>query len=180
MRTVFLDRDGVLNRKLPEGCYVTDWQDFVLLPGVVEAIQKLNAAGLLAVVVTNQRGVARGRCSLADVEAVHAHLQEELARHAAHLDGFFICPHEKGQCDCRKPLPGLFHQARQRFPQIEAESSVMIGDALGDIEFGRNLGMRTLCVAAGAHPSPEAAQAAALATACASSLAEAVALLTGC
>ena len=159
---------------------MTGWQDFDLLPGVAEAIRKLNAAGLLAVVVTNQRGVARGRCTLAAVSALHERLQEELARQNAHLDGFFVCPHEKGQCECRKPLPGLFHQACQRFPQIEAASSVMIGDALGDIEFGLNLGLRTICVDAGAHPGPEAARAAALATAHVTSLAEAVALLPGC
>jgi D-glycero-D-manno-heptose 1,7-bisphosphate phosphatase len=177
IRTVFLDRDGVLNRKLPEDNYVTCWEDFSLLPGVPAAIQRLNAAGLLTVVVTNQRGVARGRSTLADVEAVHERLQQELAAYGAHLDGFFVCPHDKNQCDCRKPLTGLFHQARERFPQIEAATSIMIGDSLGDIEFGRTLGMQTICVAAGEHPSPAAAQAAQLATAQAGSLAKAVDLL---
>ncbi|WP_420236607.1 D-glycero-alpha-D-manno-heptose-1,7-bisphosphate 7-phosphatase [Telmatobacter bradus] len=177
LRTVFLDRDGVLNRKLPEDNYVTCWEEFSLLPGVPEAIARLNAAGLLTVVVTNQRGVARGRSTLAGVEAVHERLQQELAAYGAHLDGFFICPHDKKQCDCRKPLPGLFHQAQQRFPQIEAVTSLMIGDSLGDIEFGRILGMQTICVAAGEHPSPAAEEAAKLATARAGSLAEAVDLL---
>jgi D-glycero-D-manno-heptose 1,7-bisphosphate phosphatase len=175
LRTVFLDRDGVLNRKLPEGCYVTRWEQFELLGGVAEAIARLNRAGLLVVVVSNQRGVARGRCTLADIDAIHAALQDLLASSGAHIDGFFVCPHEKGQCDCRKPLPGLFHQARARFPQIEAATSAMIGDSLSDIEFGRNLGMRTICVCGRTeHPSPGVEEAAELADLSVASLTEAV------
>jgi D-glycero-D-manno-heptose 1,7-bisphosphate phosphatase len=98
------------------------------------------------VVVTNQRGVALGRMSEDDVEAVNARL--------AHLpvDGVFVCPHERGTCDCRKPGTGLFLQARERFPEIEFERSVMIGDADSDIEAGRAIGARTFRV--GRPPLP--------------------------
>jgi len=180
IRTVFLDRDGVINRKLPEGFYVTRWDEFELLPGVAAAVTRFNRAGLLVVVVSNQRGVARGRCTMANIDTIHAALQDRLAGSGAHIDGFFICPHEKGQCDCRKPLPGLFHQAVARFPQIDAAASVMIGDSLSDIEFGHNLGMATICVSSNTeHPSPGVQQAATLANLSVSSLPEAVDALLG-
>lgn len=157
IRTVFLDRDGVINRKLPEGFYVTRWDEFELLPGVAAAVTRFNRAGLLVVVVSNQRGVARGRCTMANIDTIHAALQDRLAGSGAHIDGFFICPHEKGQCDCRKPLPGLFHQAVARFPQIDAAASVMIGDSLSDIEFGHRLGMTTVFLEGdSAHQKPGA------------------------
>ena len=146
IRTVFLDRDGVLNRKMPEGEYVTAWQHFELLPGVPEAIARLNQAGLRVVVVTNQRGIALGLYTAADVEHIHSQLRVLLAKSGAHIDGFYFCPHDKKECDCRKPLPGLFEQAKAQFPEIEAAASIMIGDSLSDIEFGRNVGMQTIFI----------------------------------
>lgn len=145
-RTVFLDRDGVINEKMPEGHYVRSSSEFHLLPGVPEAIARLNQAGLRVVVVTNQRGVALGLYSLDDVAAIHQHLQSMLAAHGAHIDAFFFCPHDKGACGCRKPQTGLFDEARACFPDIDPETSVMIGDSLSDIEFGRKLGMRTIFI----------------------------------
>jgi D-glycero-D-manno-heptose 1,7-bisphosphate phosphatase len=147
LRFVFLDRDGVLNEKAPEGDYVTCWQRFHVLPGVPQAIARLNRAGLRVIVVTNQRGIARGLYTLEDVEAMHARFAELLAQHGARVDAFLICPHEAGECDCRKPLTGLFDQAKARFPEINATESVMIGDSLADMEFGRRLGMATIWIA---------------------------------
>jgi D-glycero-D-manno-heptose 1,7-bisphosphate phosphatase len=146
LRTVLLDRDGVLNRKLPEGEYVSAWEHFDLLPGVAEAIGKLKQAGLRVLVVSNQRGIALGLYRAEDVDRIHAQLQKELEAHGAQIDGFYFCPHDKGACNCRKPLPGLFQQAQAQFPDIQPESSVMIGDSLSDIEFGRNLGMTTIFI----------------------------------
>jgi D-glycero-D-manno-heptose 1,7-bisphosphate phosphatase len=146
VQTVFLDRDGVLNEKMPEGSYVTSWAKFHLLPGVVEAIGRLNQAGMRVIVVSNQRGVALGLYTAADVEAIHISLQNVLRTHGAHVDGFYICPHDKRQCNCRKPLPGLFEQAAVVFPEITSDRSIMIGDSLSDIEFGRRLGMRTVFI----------------------------------
>jgi D-glycero-D-manno-heptose 1,7-bisphosphate phosphatase len=146
LSTVFLDRDGVLNRKLPEGEYVSSWEHFHLLPGVAEAIGKLKFAGLRVLVVSNQRGVALGLYGAEDVDRIHAQLQRELAAHNAQIDGFYFCPHDKGACNCRKPLPGLFQQAQSQFPEIQPETSVIIGDSLSDIEFGRNLGMATIFI----------------------------------
>jgi D-glycero-D-manno-heptose 1,7-bisphosphate phosphatase len=141
-----LDRDGVVNEKAPEGRYVTSWAEFRLLPGVPEAIARLNRAGLRVIVVSNQRGVALGLYSAGDVEAIHAVLQNTLQASEARVDAFYFCPHDKKQCDCRKPLPGMFEQARRDFPDIEAQTSVMIGDSLSDIEFGQRLGMRTIFI----------------------------------
>ncbi len=146
LRTVFLDRDGILNEKMPEHRYVTRWEEFRVLPGVPDALRRLNEAGLLVVVVSNQRGIAKGLYTAADLEAMHARFQSLLALEGAHIDAFFICPHETDECNCRKPLPGLFGQAVARFPQITAATSVMIGDAPSDIEFGRRLGMKTIFV----------------------------------
>lgn len=131
---------------MPEGRYVTAWAEFRLLPGVPEAIARLNRAGLRVIVVSNQRGIALGLYSAADVTAIQANLQKLLGESGGHIDFFYFCPHDKKQCDCRKPLPGMFEQAQRDFPDISAETSVMIGDSLSDIEFGKRLGMRTMFV----------------------------------
>jgi len=144
LKTVFLDRDGVLNKKMPEGRYVTRWSEFELLPGVVGAIGMLNTAGIRVIVVSNQRGVALGLYTAEDVRSLHSEFQKLLAAHGAHVDAFYFCPHDKGQCTCRKPLPGLFEQAVADFSAITPPSSAMIGDTLSDIEFGRRLGMETV------------------------------------
>lgn len=173
--TIFLDRDGVVNEKMPEGKYVTSWAEFHLLPGVAEAIARLNHAGLRVIVVSNQRGIALGLYTAAQVEAIHDQLQETLKAHGAHVDAFYFCPHDKGQCDCRKPLPGMFEQAQKDFPEITAATSAMIGDSLSDIEFGRRLGMRTIFLDGDPErQQPGAAEAAALADARFPSLREAV------
>jgi D-glycero-D-manno-heptose 1,7-bisphosphate phosphatase len=145
-QSVFLDRDGVVNEKMPEGQYVTSWSEFRLLPRVAESIARLNRAGLRVVVVSNQRGIARGLYTAEDVDDVHTRLQTLLQAHGAKIDGFYFCPHDKGQCNCRKPLPGLFDQAVADFPEIVAASSAIVGDSLSDIEFGQQLGMLTVFV----------------------------------
>jgi len=146
LNTVFLDRDGILNKKMPEGQYVTRWEEFHVLPGVPEALRRLNEAGMRVIVVSNQRGIALGLYTAADVEAIHADFQRQLNGAGARIDAFFICPHDKGQCNCRKPLPGLFEQAVATFPDITAATSVIIGDSLSDIEFGHRLGMATVFI----------------------------------
>jgi D-glycero-D-manno-heptose 1,7-bisphosphate phosphatase len=146
LKTVFLDRDGVLNEKMPEGSFVASWENFHILPGVPEAVSRLNRIGLRVIVVSNQRGVALGLFSLADVQSVHTALQQLLKSQEARVDAFYVCPHDTNQCNCRKPLPGLFEQAVTDYPEISAVTSVMIGDSLVDIEFGRRLGMATILV----------------------------------
>ena len=180
IETVFLDRDGVINRKLPEGEYVSSWERFEMLPGVAGAVARLNRAGLRVLVVTNQRGVALGRYTTDDVDAIHRRLQTLLAGHGARVDGFYYCPHDKGQCGCRKPLPGMFAQAQAQFAGIDAASSVMVGDSLSDVEFGRAAGMQTIFVSGdAAHRKPGWERGAELADAAVEDLPAAVARILG-
>ncbi len=145
--TAFLDRDGVINRKMPSGDYVKTWAEFEFLPGAIEALRRLKAAGIRVVVVTNQRGVALGRMTMADVDGIHARMQAELAAHDAAADLVLVCPHEKGACDCRKPELGLFRQAQDLMPEIDFETSVVVGDSASDIVAGNSLGCASYLVA---------------------------------
>jgi D-glycero-D-manno-heptose 1,7-bisphosphate phosphatase len=164
LRTIFLDRDGVVNDKMPEGSFVTTWGDFRILPGVPEAIARMNRSGTRVIVVSNQRGIALGKYSSDDVEVIHANLQKLLQAQNAHVDAFYFCPHDRQQCNCRKPLTGMFEQAQHDFPDISAAESAMIGDSLSDVEFGRRLGMLTVFVEGDPiHQKPGADKAANLA-----------------
>jgi D-glycero-D-manno-heptose 1,7-bisphosphate phosphatase len=180
VRYVFLDRDGVLNRKMPEGVYVSDWAQFQWLPGASEAIARMNRAGLTVIMVSNQRGIALGRLTVAQLELIHRNLQTYLAQHAARLDAIYYCPHDVDECHCRKPDIGLFEQAFKEFPGANALNSVAIGDSLSDIQAGRRTGMKTIFIEgepdrqkAGATDAP------ALADAVAGSLLEAVEIHLG-
>lgn len=146
VRYVFLDRDGVINRKAPEGKYVAHWNELNILPGVEAAIAALNRSGRRVIVVSNQRGIALGYYTGDDVEALHRRLQEHLALHGAHIDAFYYCPHDEGECDCRKPGTGMFIQAFRDFPEASAANSVAIGDSLSDIEAARALNMPSIYI----------------------------------
>jgi len=175
VRYVFLDRDGVLNRKMPEGVYVAEWAQFAWLPGAVEAVARMKRAGLTVIVVSNQRGIALGRITTMQLEGLHQKMQDELARNEARLDAIYYCPHDYGECHCRKPDTGLFEQAFQRFPQANAGNSVVIGDSLSDIQAGRRLDMKTIFIQGEPDRQKEGADAAAtLADAVAGSLLQAV------
>jgi D-glycero-D-manno-heptose 1,7-bisphosphate phosphatase len=147
LQTVFLDRDGVINRKRPEGDYVTTWEEFEFLPDAAVGLRLLHEAGLRLIVVTNQRGIALGRLSEADLQEIHQRMRAELAQCGVHLDGIYHCPHDRGQCDCRKPALGLFLKARHDFPGIDFAKSAMVGDSVTDLEAGTRLGCRCFLVA---------------------------------
>jgi D-glycero-D-manno-heptose 1,7-bisphosphate phosphatase len=145
--TVFLDRDGVVNRKAPEGEYVERWDQFEFLPGVLEALRELREAKSRVIVVTNQRGVALGRMTIEAVAEIHSRMSEELAAAGAACAAILVCPHDEGGCDCRKPRLGLFHQAIGLFPEIDLHRAVVIGDSVADLEAGNRLGCPTYLVA---------------------------------
>jgi D-glycero-D-manno-heptose 1,7-bisphosphate phosphatase len=175
---VFLDRDGVVNRKQPEGSYVTDWRQFEWLPGAVEAIGRLNRAGMTVILVSNQRGIALGLYTHDQLELIHKNMRAHLALHGARLDAIYYCPHDVGKCQCRKPDVGLFEQAYKDFPLASADNSVVIGDSLSDIQAGQRMGMRTIFIQGEAdRQKAGAAVAAESADAVAGSLREAVELL---
>jgi D-glycero-D-manno-heptose 1,7-bisphosphate phosphatase len=180
VRYVFLDRDGVLNRKLPEGAYVSHWAQFEWLPGAVEAVARMNRAGLTVIVVSNQRGIALGRVTAEQLELLHHEMRTHLTRQGARLDAIYYCPHDNGQCHCRKPDIGLFEHARQDFPQVGADNSVVIGDSLSDIQAGQRLGMKTIFIQGEAdRQKAGAGDAAACADAVAGSLLQAVEMHLG-
>ena len=161
MRYIFLDRDGVLNRKQPEGAYVTSWEQFQWLPGAVEAIARMNRAGMTVMLVTNQRGIALGRFTDAELGHIHRNMRAHLAQHGARVDAIYYCPHDVGQCQCRKPDIGLFTQACKDFPQAGAQNSVVIGDSHSDMQAGQRMGMRTIFIQGEAERQKAGADAAA-------------------
>ncbi|OFW65167.1 MAG: hypothetical protein A2Y74_01270 [Actinobacteria bacterium RBG_13_63_9] len=153
---VFLDRDGVINAAIynpAEGKLDSPYtlEDFRLLPGVAQAIRRINGLGLLATVVSNQPGVAKGKCDLAFLHAVDHRLHWELARRGAYLDAIYYCLHHpQGQveslrlaCDCRKPQPGLLLRAARELT-IDLARSYMVGDSPADVAAGLAAGCRTI------------------------------------
>src|SRR4051794_28689346 len=135
--TVFLDRDGTINVKAPEGDYVKSPEEFDFLPGAVEAIGALREAGRRIVVVTNQRGIARGLMTEDDLAAIHARMLEATGP----LDAIYHCPHDDGQCDCRKPKPGMLLRAAADLG-LRLEDAVTVGDSDSDMQAGTAAGTR--------------------------------------
>ncbi len=143
-KAVFLDRDGVINRKAPEGQYVICWEEMTFLPGVADGISLLNKAGFRVIVVTNQRCVAKGLITVQALEELHQQMCNSLAREGAQIDAVYYCPHEKDAgCGCRKPAPGMLLKAKADYG-IDLAPSWMIGDSEPDVEAGRNAGCRTV------------------------------------
>lgn len=147
-RAVFVDRDGTLNVEVN---YLHRIEDLVLVPGAIEAIRALNQADYLVLVVTNQAGIARGYYDEAAMHRLHDHLAGVLAGAGARLDGIYFCPHHPDfgdACDCRKPAPGMLHQAAAEH-DLDLRQCWMVGDSAGDIGAGRAVGCRTLLVRTG-------------------------------
>jgi D-glycero-D-manno-heptose 1,7-bisphosphate phosphatase len=140
----FLDRDGVLNEVLiRDGLPVgpTTVEEFVLIPGAVEAVQMLKAAGLKVIVVTNQPDLARGRLKPEELRRMHERL-----RAAASFDAICMCPHDDNDnCACRKPKPGMLISAAMAFG-VDLKRSFMVGDRWRDIEAGKAAGCRTILI----------------------------------
>jgi D-glycero-D-manno-heptose 1,7-bisphosphate phosphatase len=147
-KAIFLDRDGVINVKLPENRYVTDKSELALIPGVVEAMSVLKGLGFLLVVITNQRGIARGFMTENDLARVHESMVSKLQAQGVGIDGIYYCPHEEFEgCACRKPEPGMV-LAASRDLGIDLSRSFMVGDSPSDVVAGRRAGARTVRIAA--------------------------------
>lgn len=143
-RAVFLDRDGVINRKAPEGQYITRWEQVKLLPGGAQAIKRLRGAGFLAVLVSNQRAVAKGFLSESALQSLHERMWRELFKGEKGFDAVYYCPHEEEPpCECRKPRPGMILRAAQDYG-IDLVSSWMMGDSESDVLAGKTAGCRTI------------------------------------
>lgn len=137
---VFLDRDGVINRKAQEGSYITNRDEFEFLPKAQDAIKVINRNGIKVIVVTNQRGIALGKMCEEDLLVIHQHMAEQLKSAGAHVDGIYYCPHDTGTCDCRKPDVGMFMKARDDFPSLDFAKAAVIGDSLVDMLAADRLG----------------------------------------
>jgi len=150
---VFIDRDGTVNEQMG---YINHISRFVMLPGAAEAIRLLNMHQYLAIIVSNQSGVARGYYPIGLVDEVHAHMRALMEKEGAFVDGIFFCPHYKRgsvpeysiECDCRKPGTGLIEQASKAF-EIEMDNSYVIGDRYSDIELAVLSGMKGILVTTG-------------------------------
>lgn len=150
---VFVDRDGVINRRLP-GAYVRTWEEFRFLHGARAGLRLLREAGYLLIVITNQRGIARGLMNEDDLAAVHARMQAQLARAGAAVDAILHCPHEIAeQCGCRKPRPGMIERAQGLFA-VDSGRSWVVGDSLSDLEAGRAAGIPGILVVPRGEPRP--------------------------
>lgn len=156
-KAVFLDRDGTIN--ILKG-FLKREQDFELLPGVIEAIKKLNNSEYLTIVVTNQSVIARGECTFDELDNIHKKLETVLGEKGAFINDLYFCPHHphkgyKGEiaelkidCECRKPKIGMIQKAVEKY-NIDLKQSWYIGDTTVDIQTGINAGMKTILVLTG-------------------------------
>jgi D-glycero-D-manno-heptose 1,7-bisphosphate phosphatase len=152
LSAVFLDRDGVINVKAPEGEYVTSWSSFAFAPGALEGLRLLAGLGVPVVVVTNQRGVARGRMTEGDLADIHDRMRAAVASAGGRIDAVYHCPHEGG-CKCRKPGTLLFERAA-RDHGIDLRRAAVVGDRASDMEAAAAIGALRLLVAGHAEPMP--------------------------
>lgn len=150
---VFIDRDGTINEQMG---YINHISRFVLLPGTAEAIKILNRHDFLAIVLTNQSGVARGYFPIDFVEKIHSYMKGLLQKEGAVIDGIYFCPHYKEgvvpefsiACTCRKPQTGLIETARENF-DIDMANSYVVGDSYSDIDMAHRSNLKGILVTTG-------------------------------
>ncbi len=149
---IFLDRDGVINKPAKPHEYITTWPDFVILPGVYEALRLFHGNGYKIFIATNQRCIARGMATLSQIDDLHRMMTEDFVSHGCFVDGIFICPHgDNDGCDCRKPKPGLLLQVQSHLEgsegvTVDKSRSWMIGDSKTDEQAGINYGVNTVLI----------------------------------
>ncbi len=144
--TLFLDRDGVINKKL-EGRYVRNLSEFEFLPGVLNAISQLSKVFIRIIIVTNQQGIAKGIMSENDLNVLHAQMKESIKRSGGKIDKIYFCPCLASEnCECRKPNPGMIQKAVKDFPSIIIKKSYLVGDSDSDIEAGKRMNLHTIKV----------------------------------
>lgn len=143
---VFLDRDGVINRDSID--YIRSLDQWIPIPGAVEAIARLSNAGHPVIIVSNQSAIARRYCSVSDVEEIHRHLIQQVSIAGGLISGIYYCPHHPDdECECRKPRTGMVESARR---ELELpDGGYIVGDADSDMELGRRTGLKTVLVLTG-------------------------------
>jgi len=144
--TLFLDRDGVINKLIDHG-YVKSWEHFEFLPGALEAIRLLSNIFGKIIIVTNQRGIGRKLMTTEELDGIHSLMLKEIKNAGGRIDKIYYCPHlVEDDCDCRKPKTGMPLQAKKDFPGIDFSRSVIAGDSRNDMEMGQGLGMTTVFI----------------------------------
>ena len=149
-QTLFLDRDGVINKHRPDD-YVKDWSEFEFLPKVKEAFSILAGYFKLIIVVTNQRGVGKGLMTESDLQEINKRMVSEIAKSGGRIDNIYFCTDTNQDSPNRKPNAGMALQAQKDFPEIAFENAIMIGDSSSDMEFGKRLGMKSYLVNQGSR-----------------------------
>jgi D-glycero-D-manno-heptose 1,7-bisphosphate phosphatase len=143
---VFLDRDGVIIKKAPEGEYIADCSQVEYLPGALESVRDLCEAGFRIFIVTNQRGLALHKIRLQDFDEINNRMKLTFAAHGAAITDIYFCPHDISEsCVCRKPKPGMLLRAAEEYGLI-LQYCWMIGDSLSDVEAGNNAGCKTILI----------------------------------
>ena len=144
--SLFLDRDGVINKKL-EGRYVSRWEEFEFMPNALQAVHILSKLFKRIFIVTNQQGIGKGIMSQNDLLFLHQRMIKEVEKASGKIDKIYFCPHlEKDNCNCRKPKTGMIEKAILDFPEIEVKNSYLIGDSPSDIQVGKLAGLHTVKV----------------------------------
>lgn len=146
MRTLFLDRDGVINQRVP-GDYIKSPDEFVPVPGLAEAMRLLSSQFDLIVVVTNQQGIGKGLMGEMELANVHLRMRQLATAEGGRIDAVYHCPHRReANCACRKPATGMAWHALQDFPDMDIENAWMVGDSAADMEFADRLGVRKVLI----------------------------------
>lgn len=145
---IFLDRDGIVNKKPSNSDYVKSWEEFYILPGVIEALQLLVENNIQIFIITNQAGIARGLMSEKDLQVIHKNLLSVLKKNNIQIAKIYFCPHgwDDG-CVCRKPKPGMLLRAAKEFT-FDIKNSIFIGDDNRDKEAGDAAGCQTILMEA--------------------------------
>lgn len=144
--TIFLDRDGVINERIFGG-YITSWEDFHFLPGVIDAIRIFNKIFTRTLIVTNQQGVSKGLMEESDLIDIHQNLMKELKLNSSYIDAIYSCTKlATDPTNNRKPNPDMAYKAKSDFDDIDLSKSIMVGDTASDMKFGRNIGATTVLI----------------------------------
>jgi histidinol-phosphate phosphatase family protein len=141
--TLFLDRDGVINYENP-GTYVRNWSEFIFYPRAIENIAFFNTRFQRLFLATNQRGITRALMTLEDLKDIHTQMLKAIEIGKGKIDRIYYCTDAEITSPCRKPNPGMAFQALSEFPEIKLEKSIMIGNNISDMLFGKNAGMKTV------------------------------------
>jgi histidinol-phosphate phosphatase family protein len=152
--TLFLDRDGVINHKR-ENDYVKKWEEFIFLPGALQAMEKLAKVFGHIFIVTNQQGIGKKIYTEAELAEVHSIMMEQVEKAGGRVDRIYFAPGlAKDDPPTRKPNPGMALQAKKDFPAVDLSRSVMIGDSMSDMEMGRRAGMYNVFITSSPKDSP--------------------------